>query len=94
MRKAHADYAALDAALQAHQRQTLCDYASARGTSDWRDEPLCCAAAVVLAVDNVLADLRTTNVPERQALLRAAMMFDLDFETLCRQRRRRGRRRG
>ena len=90
MRRANADYAAVERALTEYQRQTIRDYARACGLAEedvWSD-PLCCAMGIRLAVDNEVEDAQYEGATERQALLRAAVRLDLDFESVLRQRRR------
>lgn len=88
MRKAQADYAAVDKALLSHQRRTLNEYAYVRGAAEWIDEPAACVIAVPLAVENMLTRLSTEGMSERDALLRIASDFDLEIGTLRRQQRR------
>ncbi|GMV03955.1 MAG: hypothetical protein AMXMBFR53_02370 [Gemmatimonadota bacterium] len=94
MRRIHADWEAVDAALAPHQRRTLREYAAARGIAEdslWED-PVVCTMGVALAVDAALAAARARGEPvERRALLQAAVKFDVDIETLLRRQRRRRR---
>lgn len=87
MRKAHADYTSIDKALLPYQKQTLQDYASAKGSSNWWDEAVCCAIALVLAVANDMNTRQRKGLSQRQALLRTAADFDVDPGTIERQLR-------
>jgi hypothetical protein len=87
MRRTNADYLSIEAALQPHQLRTLKNFVDARGGgSIWR-MPVCCAFGITLAVNNRVSILVDGGMSERQALARAAADFDLDYETLQRQRR-------
>lgn len=89
MRRAEADYAAIEAALAPHQLKTIHDYAAAIGrtSEDMWSNPLCCVLATALAVDNVLQMRLAEGWTERTALTHIAVTFDLDVETLLRRRR-------
>ena len=89
MRRAHADYAAVEAALEPHQLKTVRDYARTQHAhpDEWSKLPVCCAIAIALAVENVSSRLRRSGLPEKDALMRTAAQLDVDFETLQRHQR-------
>lgn len=91
MRHVKADWRAVEAALETYQLRTLRDYAGTRGfdaDTAW-DDASYRTVAIALAVENAIgASMATDGISERQALLRIAVRFDLDIETLLRQRRR------
>lgn len=97
MRRITANWTAIAAALEPHQARTLQEYGRAKGLHSeelWQD-PACSTVAIALAVENLVATVCTSRrVTERQALVQAAIQFELDIETLLRQRRRFRRRTG
>lgn len=93
MRTCEANYDAVKRELHSHQSMTLSEIARARGEADWTAEPVCRSVAVTLAVENMLRALIEGRHTERQALMRIAILLDIDFETLQRQRRRHQKRR-
>jgi hypothetical protein len=91
MRHVKADWRAIEAALETHQLRTLRDYARTKGLdadTAWDDSSYR-VVAIALAVENAIAaSMVTEGFSEHQALARIAVRFDLDIETLLRQRRR------
>jgi hypothetical protein len=74
--------------LADHQLRTLSEYAIARGTAEWTEEPIAVAMGIRLAMDNLLAELCQEGVTGKLALIRVAALLDVDFDTLVRDRRR------
>jgi hypothetical protein len=89
MRRAQADYVAVEAALAPHQLRTLNDCAIVYGcqAGEWRDIPVLCSLAIALAVANTFNKLVVSGASDRQALVRTASLLDVDVETLLRRRR-------
>jgi hypothetical protein len=89
MRRPHADYAAVEAALEPHQLRTVREYASAQCLRpvEWPKHAVCCVIATALAVENIAQRLCRAGLCEKDALMRASAELDYDFETLQRHRR-------
>ena len=90
MRTPSGNYELIAEALLPYQRKTLEDYAAARGIprSEWWRQPLCAVMAASLAVSNELQNLSDSDVPEKKTIAMVAAKYDLDVETLHRQRRK------
>jgi hypothetical protein len=91
MRRLHADYNAVSAALYPHQAKTFQDAAEANGLppQDWPSLPVCCNLAATLAVHNLVARLTADGMTARRALAVAAAQLDLDLDTIRRRHRSR-----
>lgn len=90
MRRVPADYRAIEHALESYQLRTIHDYTDGMGlpADRWNEDAVCSAFALRLAIANRLRRLLEEGASINQAIARTAAEFDIDYETLKRQRRR------